>query len=166
MNQNLLNLITLVMIFYLYKKIDYVKETMVNTEINKLLVNGLMKIPGNLEVTGEIKSCTASGRPIIFQSNNRGTEQSCIGFFNGTKRTSVLQPYTNGEMGWSGYHFTINQGNLKIRNDLQFVGGNNWVIHTPDDKRTTLYIAQSKTYGNWDWPNALIKDRRTCIILN
>ena len=160
MNQNLLNLITLVMIFYLYKKIDYVKETMVNTEINKLLVNGLMKIPGNLEVTGEIKSCTASGRPIIFQSNNRGTEQSCIGFLMELKE-SVLQPYTNGEMGWWGSHFTINQGNLKIRNDLQFVGGNNWVIHTPDDKRTTLYIAQSKTYGkeDWDWPNAMIKDR-------
>ena len=50
------------------QKIDYVKETMVNTEINKLLVNGLMKIPGNLEVTGEIKSCTASGNQSYFKA--------------------------------------------------------------------------------------------------
>ena len=52
-----------------------------------------------------------------------------------------LQPYTNGEMGWWGNHFTINQGNLKIRDNLVFNGGNNWVIHTPDDKEVYLYCS-------------------------
>ena len=53
-------------------------------------------------------------------------------------------------MGWWGSHFTINQGNLKIRNDLQFVGGNNWVIHTPDDKNNTLYCS-IKNIWKEDW---------------
>ena len=37
--------------------------------------------------------------------------------------------------------------------DLQFNGGNNWILHTPDDKRHTLYFTPSATYGktNWNW---------------
>ena len=49
-------------------------------------------------------------------------------------------------MGWWGNHFTINQGNLKIRGDLVFNGGNNWVIHTLMIKKYTLYCS-IKTYG-------------------
>ena len=43
--------------------------------------------------------------------------------------------------------------NINVRGDIVFNGGNNWIIHTPDDKRRTLYIAPSGTYGrgNWNW---------------
>lgn len=38
-----------------------------------------------------------------------------------------------------------------IKGDLTFTGGNNWILHTPDDNRRTLYVAPSKAYGNTDW---------------
>ena len=43
--------------------------------------------------------------------------------------------------------------NVHLKGDLVFNGGNNWIIHTPDDKRRTMYIAPSGTYGrgNWNW---------------
>jgi hypothetical protein len=45
--------------------------------------------------------------------------------------------------------------NLNVRNDLKFVGGNNWIIHTPNDGRHTMYIAPSRAKGNeeWNWGN-------------
>ena len=38
-----------------------------------------------------------------------------------------------------------------IKGDIIKHGGNNWIIHTPDDKRHTLYIAPSRTKGKNDW---------------
>lgn len=43
------------------------------------------------------------------------------------------------------------QGNANVKGDIVFNGGNNWIMHTPDDKRHTLYIAPSKTKGKGDW---------------
>ncbi len=47
--------------------------------------------------------------------------------------------------------------NFHVKGDQIFNGGNNWIIHTPDDQRRTMLIAPSGTYGglNWDWPNSL-----------
>lgn len=48
-------------------------------------------------------------------------------------------------------------GNLRIQGtnftsgDTVMNGGNNWVFHTPDDNRRTMYVAPSKAYGNEDW---------------
>ena len=44
---------------------------------------------------------------------------------------------------------------LTVDDDLQFTGKNNWILHTPDDNRRTLYVAPSKTAGktDWDWAN-------------
>lgn len=36
--------------------------------------------------------------------------------------------------------------------DLLSGGSNSWIFHTPDDGRSTLYIAP-KTNGKWDWGN-------------
>jgi hypothetical protein len=37
--------------------------------------------------------------------------------------------------------------------DMVMNGGNNWVFHTPDDNRRTMYITPSGTYNqeNWNW---------------
>ena len=42
-----------------------------------------------------------------------------------------------------------------IDGDLQFTGKNNWILHTPDDERRTLFVAPSKTANktDWDWAN-------------
>jgi hypothetical protein len=37
--------------------------------------------------------------------------------------------------------------------DLVSGGDNSWIFHTPDDGRTTMYIAP-KTINGWDWGNA------------
>jgi microcystin-dependent protein len=48
-------------------------------------------------------------------------------------------------------------GNLRIQGttftsgDFVLNGGNNWLFHTPDDNRRTMYVAPSKAYGNEDW---------------
>lgn len=45
----------------------------------------------------------------------------------------------------------INNGDLDVKGDIKFTGGNNWILHTPDDKRTSLYLAPSKVYNNQSW---------------
>jgi hypothetical protein len=47
-------------------------------------------------------------------------------------------------------HLSI-AGGLAVNGDIVFNGGNNWIIHTPDDNRRTMYIAPSRAYGNGDW---------------
>ncbi len=47
-------------------------------------------------------------------------------------------------------HSTIT-GNLDITGDLKFVGSTNqWIFHTPDDGRTSLFIAHDPG-GGYDW---------------
>jgi hypothetical protein len=42
-------------------------------------------------------------------------------------------------------------GNLNVKGDAVFDGGNNWIMHTPDDGRRNLYVAPSGTAGKNDW---------------
>ena len=37
--------------------------------------------------------------------------------------------------------------------DLYSGGTNSWVLHTPDDGRTSLYVAPGVNSGNWNWGN-------------
>jgi len=39
---------------------------------------------------------------------------------------------------------------LMFSQDLESGGSNSWILHTPDDGRTSLHIAP-KTAGTWDW---------------
>ena len=55
----------------------------------------------------------------------------------------------NGAVNVNGY-LTAKQG-IAVRDDIVYNGGNNWILHTPDDGRRTLYIAPSRAYGNTDW---------------
>ena len=43
------------------------------------------------------------------------------------------------------------QGTTFTSGDVVMNGGNNWLFHTPDDNRRTMYVAPSKAYGNEDW---------------
>ena len=55
----------------------------------------------------------------------------------------------NGQVVFNGD--TLHQRNSYVKNDIIKNGGNNWIFHTPDDSRHTLYIAPSKTKGKQDW---------------
>jgi hypothetical protein len=50
-----------------------------------------------------------------------------------------------GDLRVRGTHFTTG--------DMVMNGGNNWLFHTPDDNRRTMYVAPSGTYNqeNWNW---------------
>jgi hypothetical protein len=63
-------------------------------------------------------------------------------------------------------------GDLKLKGDVQFVGNNNWILHTPDDGRRTMYVAPSSTPGqaNWNWgaqtrfePDGTVAVPRLCV---
>jgi hypothetical protein len=45
--------------------------------------------------------------------------------------------------------------NANVRGDMVFNGGNNWIIHTPNDNRHIMYIAPSTARNNqtWNWAN-------------
>ena len=62
----------------------------------------------------------------------------------------------------------ISKGNAYVKNDIIKNGGNNWIFHTPDDKRHTLYIAPSKTKGkqNWNWPKQTRFEATGEVVLN
>lgn len=63
---------------------------------------------------------------------------------------------TVSAIDWNPFKTT---GKVVSENDANgnFVlgGSNSWVIHTPDDGRSSLYIAPKKSDGTWDWANQL-----------
>ena len=54
-------------------------------------------------------------------------------------------------------HGLYSDGNAKHTGDIIMNGGNNWIFHTPDDKRHSLYISPSTTLGkeDWKWSNGM-----------
>ena len=53
----------------------------------------------------------------------------------------------------------VKAGSMESDGDLNFPGNKNqWIIHTPDDDRRSLWIApgtKDKEYGNWNWGRSL-----------
>ncbi|WP_233194489.1 hypothetical protein [Aquimarina sp. I32.4] len=77
------------------------------------------------------------------------------------RTTLYIAPKTNGNWDWGKQTVFLNDGKVNFSNTISVNGdisGNNiisqgknsWIFHTPDDDRTTLYIAP-RTNGNWDW---------------
>jgi hypothetical protein len=62
----------------------------------------------------------------------------------------------------------VTKGNAYVKNDIIKNGGNNWIFHTPDDKRHTLYIAPSRTKGkqDWNWPKQTRFEANGEVVLN
>jgi hypothetical protein len=78
-------------------------------------------------------------------------------------QTDAPQFYINKSLqvhgGISSYHnqpITTPHG-VNSKRDIKFTGNNNWIFHTPNDGRHTMYIAPSKARGNenWNWGNSL-----------
>jgi hypothetical protein len=80
---------------------------------------------------------------------------------------NTLLPHTDGKnyirgethiQGNTALMGDVNVGrNSFTRGDQIFNGGNNWILHSPDNNSRTLYIAPSTTYGqqNWDFNNGI-----------
>jgi hypothetical protein len=59
---------------------------------------------------------------------------------------------------------TVN-GELYVKNNLVLQGDNQWILHTPDDGRKTMYIAPW-TNNTWDWANNISFDNNSTINCN
>ena len=58
----------------------------------------------------------------------------------------------------------VNSG-ISVKNDLVLQGDNQWIFHTPDDGRKTMYITPF-TNNTWDWANSISFDNNSTINCN
>ena len=117
------------------------------------------------------------GRARIFEAQTKACSGACGMLYDTNSKTFVLPGKTisatgnistTGDISTSGKLSTgsdLNVGGttnvgrgVTVRDDIRFVGGNNWIIHTPDDGRRSLWIAPNGgNYGshNWDWRSSV-----------
>jgi hypothetical protein len=52
-------------------------------------------------------------------------------------------------------------GSVNMAKNLVLSGGtkNNWILHTPDDDRTKMYIAPGATSKSWDWDKQFVYEK-------
>ncbi|EZH71524.1 hypothetical protein ATO12_07435 [Aquimarina atlantica] len=122
------------------------------SKTTSFLNDGKVNFANTISVNGNI-----SGKDIISEGQN-----SWIFHTPDDNRTTLyIAPKTNGNWDWSKTTSFLNDGKVNFANtisvngnisgkDIISEGQNSWIFHTPDDNRTTLYIAP-KTNGNWDW---------------
>jgi hypothetical protein len=97
---------------------------------------------------------TGHGRTSTFGSLNSGWSHLT---------TTAPQFYMNKPLqvqgGVSSYNnqALITPHGVDTKRDVKFTGNNNWIFHTPNDGRHTMFIAPSKARGNqtWNWANSL-----------
>jgi len=150
-----------------------VKKMVLSPEGN--LGIGIDRPKHKLEVNGFIKS---HGTDIILDNKARrggkgGSARRALVHDFGDKLTINYEGDYKGGVKING-NIDAN-GGVGVKNDIHFTGGNNWTLHTPDDKRHILYLAPSTAYGNenWNWgkqtrfhPNGNIDTRGTITANN
>ena len=128
-----------------------VKKMVLSPEGN--LGIGIDRPKHKLEVNGFIKS---HGTDIILDNKARrggkgGSARRALVHDFGDKLTINYEGDYKGGVKING-NIDAN-GGVGVKNDIHFTGGNNWTLHTPDDRRHILYLAPSTAYGNksWNW---------------
>ncbi len=107
-----------------------------NATVNgNLRTNGGITMPGGATVYGDGRM-HVSGGELLYLLNKNGV---MVGREWGG----------NGNLQVQGNSWTW--GTSHTGGDHLFTGGNNWIVHTPDDGRTSMYIAPANAYGQWDW---------------
>lgn len=69
---------------------------------------------------------------------------------------------------WGGNGNLTVQGSQWTGGDHVHAGGNNWIFHTPDDGRTTMYVAPGDRYDsqNWNWSKSVEFRANGDLVLN
>lgn len=71
------------------------------------------------------------------------------------RTTMFFAPGTNGgNWNWQKNTQFRNDGSVHFTGDPVMGGSNSWILHTPDDGRTTLWLAPGSYNDNWSWGNA------------
>jgi cytoskeletal protein CcmA (bactofilin family) len=144
-----------------------------STVATKLQAGGLT-IPGNLQVNESVnvKGSISTNNPTWngWISGNFGMSGKDRVVIGNLENQATVGAHNNALNAWTALRLqgdSINMianngninasGNLRIKGtnftsgDMVMNGGNNWLFHTPDDNRRTMYVAPSKAYGNEDW---------------
>jgi hypothetical protein len=91
--------------------------------------------PDNASNRAEISNDTSSFKQLMIVGNKAAGADRRVGVWD---RLDV-----HGELGVDR--------DAVVRGDLLFDGGNNWIVHTPDDGRRIMYVAPSGAAGRRDW---------------
>lgn len=70
--------------------------------------------------------------------------------------TGSGEAYHRGNLTVDGGQLNANNVIIKGGN-VYYNGGNNWLMHAPNDKRTSMWVVPSKSYGSteWNWDNSV-----------
>jgi hypothetical protein len=131
------------------KNLDTVKNTYVTKdELSKQVNTSSAEISGVAKIN-QLKAHPNSYNEKIPEGWGGGVHSWDI-YANGTVGAGTkgsINAYMNsaGDMGASR--------NINVGGDIVANGGNNWIIHTPDDGKRSMHMAPSKTANqqDWDW---------------
>ena len=121
-----------------------------------LALDGNLVLNGTVKATNFIKSDGSEVKEVPILKNNYIIPKEIKYNADGTvmmKRVTVGKLKTDSLISEN-----VTSKNLAVVGDMQFTGGNNWTLHTPDDKRRALYIAPSKEANKleWEWSNQTV----------
>ena len=131
------------------------------SDLASRLIAGGLTVPGNLGVNGDF--VLSGTNQWVFHTPDDGRERMYIapgirdqnGSWNWGKSVTIDYDGTvtiNGNLNVTGYiNVTGNStvtGNNNILGDLVLDGTNQWIFHTPNDGRTSLYIAPMTSTGH------------------
>jgi hypothetical protein len=110
-------------------------------------------------ITGRNPISSVNGFYNCIQFSNLG--HSALVYEPGTLKELMFGFHGNGNFYWGSgengvytYPMTLNKnGSLSLKGNLVLQGSNQWIYHTPDDGRTSLYIAPY-TNNAWDWAHS------------
>lgn len=145
-NNNLLLIILLIFVLVIfYKRINCKIERMSNTdnikdEINKIYQADLQSIRNLSEIAEQLQKGGLNIPGDLTVKGNFVVEKDST-----TKGSHFINKNltTDGNSTTNGVH--------RNKGDIVFTGGNNWILHHPNDTRHQLYIAPSATKGKEDW---------------
>lgn len=75
----------------------------------------------------------------------------------------------NGDMSlWNPWRELVSKNSDGIieMGDIVSGGSNSWMFHSPDDGRSSLYIAPLLSTGNYDWAHAIVLNKGNMALIN
>jgi hypothetical protein len=115
-------------------------------KVNNLIVTGTASVADTLSVGSNVKMYGKSDSQDKMQIFKNGDGKAPYLYFNKAGGFGIWD-------GTKSPFYLDDSGNFSMYGDLTFDGSNKWILHTPNDGRTTMYVAPLKN-NNWDWNNA------------
>lgn len=115
-------------------------------KVNNLIVTGTASVADTLSVGSNVKMYGKSDSQDKMQIFKNGDGKAPYLYFNKAGGFGIWD-------GTKSPFYLDDGGNFLMYGDLIFDGSNKWIFHTPNDERTTMYVAPWKD-NDWNWNNA------------